>query len=96
MFAIGAANYVGANGNSPPPDWPAALDPKTSEDYITLAKQLIPAVYDEADVDSIRAMATMVCTPGIVETVFDMADHFSEHRYGEPLLQGQRLSVYGR
>ncbi|KAI4643448.1 uncharacterized protein J4E88_010472 [Alternaria novae-zelandiae] len=59
MFAIGAANYVGPNGNSPPPDWPAALDPKTSEDYITLAKQLIPAVYDEADVDSIRAMATM-------------------------------------
>jgi aldehyde dehydrogenase (NAD+) len=60
MFAIGAANYVGTNGNSPPPDWPAALDLKTSEDYITLAKQLIPAVYDEADIDSIRAMAIMV------------------------------------
>lgn len=64
IFAIGAANYVGTNGNSPPPDWPAALDQKTSEDYITLAKQLIPAVYDEADTDSIRAMAIMVrrCT----------------------------------
>jgi aldehyde dehydrogenase (NAD+) len=60
MFAIGAANYVGFNGNSPPPDWPAASDTKTSEDYITLAKQLIPAVYDEADIDSIRAMAVMV------------------------------------
>ncbi|KAH6846736.1 aldehyde dehydrogenase [Alternaria alternata] len=59
MFAIGAANYVGSNGNSPPPDWPAALDLKTSEDYITLAKQLIPTVYDEADIDSIRAMAMM-------------------------------------
>ncbi|KAL7777251.1 hypothetical protein CFE70_007674 [Pyrenophora teres f. teres 0-1] len=60
MFAMGAANYVGDNGKSPPPDWPAALDLKTSEDYIALAKQLIPAVYDEADIDSIRAMAMMV------------------------------------
>ncbi|EFQ87008.1 hypothetical protein PTT_17628 [Pyrenophora teres f. teres 0-1] len=59
MFAMGAANYVGDNGKSPPPDWPAALDLKTSEDYIALAKQLIPAVYDEADIDSIRAMAMM-------------------------------------
>jgi len=60
MFAMGAANYVGDNGKSPPPDWPAALDLKTSEDYIALAKQLIPTVYDEADIDSIRAMAMMV------------------------------------
>lgn len=60
IFAIGAANYVGTNGNSPPPDWPAAMDTKTSEDYLALAKQLIPTVYDEADIDSIRAMAIMV------------------------------------
>jgi aldehyde dehydrogenase (NAD+) len=60
IFAIGAANYIGANGHPPPPDWPAALDLKTSEDYITLAKQLIPMVYDQADLDSIRAMAIMV------------------------------------
>jgi hypothetical protein len=60
MFAIGAANYSGSNGNPPPSDWPAASDHKTSEDYIALAKQLIPTVYDEADVDSIRAMAIMV------------------------------------
>ena len=60
IFSIGAANYVGTNGNSPPPDWPAALDTKTSEDYLALAKQLIPTVYDEADIDSIRAMAIMV------------------------------------
>lgn len=59
MFAIGAANYAGTNGNSPPPDWPAALDPKNSEDYIALAKQLIPSTYDEADIDSIRALAIM-------------------------------------
>jgi hypothetical protein len=60
IFAIGAANYAGHNGNSPPPDWPAALDTKTSEDYLALAKQLIPLVYDEADIDSIRAMAIIV------------------------------------
>lgn len=60
MFAMGAANYIGTNGKSPPADWPAAMDQKTSEDYITLAKQLIPTVYDEADIDSIRAMAVMV------------------------------------
>jgi hypothetical protein len=50
------------NGNPPPPDWPAASDHKTSEDYIALAKQLIPTVYDEADIDSIRAMAIIVST----------------------------------
>ncbi|KAL6707124.1 hypothetical protein ACN47E_004876 [Coniothyrium glycines] len=59
IFSIGAANYMGTNGNSPPPDWPAALDHKNSEDYLNLAKQLIPTVYDEADIDSIRAMAIM-------------------------------------
>jgi hypothetical protein len=59
IFAIGAANYSGTNGNELPPDWPASSDQKTSEDYIALAKQLIPAVYDEADIDSIRAMAIM-------------------------------------
>lgn len=59
IFAIGAANYIGEHGKSPPPDWPAAMDQKTSEAYITLAKQLIPVVYDEADIDSIRALAIM-------------------------------------
>jgi hypothetical protein len=60
IFAIGAANYDGANGKSPSPHSPAASDRKNSEDYIALAKQLIPTVYDEADVDSIRALAIMV------------------------------------
>lgn len=65
MFAIGAANYTGMNGNPVPPDWPAAQDQKTSEDYLTLAKQLIPTVYDEADIDSIRAMAIIVSVPSL-------------------------------
>ncbi|KAH9883016.1 hypothetical protein J1614_000383 [Plenodomus biglobosus] len=59
IFAIGAANSITEHGRSPIPDWPAAMDQKTSEDYINLAKQLIPAVYDEADIDSIRALAIM-------------------------------------
>ncbi len=60
IFAIGAANHMRITGNSPPPSSPAASDLKTSEDYITLAKDLIPTVYDEADIDSIRALAIMV------------------------------------
>jgi len=60
IFAVGAANYSGTNGNPPPPEWAVASDQKTSEDYIALAKQLIPAVYDEADLDSLRAMAILV------------------------------------
>jgi hypothetical protein len=62
ILAIGAANYEGTNGDSPAPGSPAASDRKNSEDYIALAKQLIPTVYDEADIDSIRALAIMVST----------------------------------
>jgi hypothetical protein len=65
IFAIGAANYSGTNGNPPPPEWPVSSDQKTSEDYIALAKQLIPAVYDEADIESVRAMAILVSGTGI-------------------------------
>jgi hypothetical protein len=61
VFAIGAANYEQPNGQSPlPAGSPAASDDRASADYITLAKQLIPTVYDEADLDSIRALAIMV------------------------------------
>jgi len=35
-------------------------DLKTSDDYLALAKTLIPAVHDEADIDSIRALAILV------------------------------------
>ncbi|KAH9220545.1 aldehyde dehydrogenase [Leptodontidium sp. 2 PMI_412] len=34
-------------------------DLKTSDDYLALAKALIPAVHDEADIDSIRALAIL-------------------------------------
>jgi hypothetical protein len=61
IFAIGAANYEEPAGQSPlPAGSPAASDDRASADYITLAKQLIPAVYDEADLDSIRALAILV------------------------------------
>jgi hypothetical protein len=61
IFAIGAANYEEPTGQSPlPAGSPAASDDRASADYITLAKQLIPAVYDEADLDSIRALAILV------------------------------------
>jgi hypothetical protein len=61
IFAIGAANYEEPTGQSPlPAGSPAATDDRASADYITLAKQLIPTVYDEADLDSIRALAIMV------------------------------------
>jgi aldehyde dehydrogenase (NAD+) len=35
-------------------------DEKSSIDYIAMAKNLIPSVYDEADIDSIRALAILV------------------------------------
>lgn len=34
-------------------------DTKTSLDYLAFAKQLVPQVYDEADIDSIRALAIL-------------------------------------
>lgn len=58
MFAIGAASSVSQHQISPL-HWPISVDQKTSEDYIFLAKQLIPTVYEEADIDSIRALAIM-------------------------------------
>lgn len=61
ILGLGAANYDEPSGQSPlPPGSPAASDEKSSEDYITLAKELLPAVHDEADIDSIRALAIMV------------------------------------
>lgn len=61
ILGLGAANYEEPSGQSPlPPGSPAASDEKSSEDYMALAKELIPAVYDEADIDSIRALTIMV------------------------------------
>ena len=63
ILGLGAANYEEPSGQSPlPPGSPAASDVKSSEDYMALAKELLPAVYDEADIDSIRALAIMVST----------------------------------
>ncbi|KAF2640662.1 aldehyde dehydrogenase-like protein [Massarina eburnea CBS 473.64] len=59
IFAIGAASYEELTGKSPVAVGSPVDDERTSTEYITLAKQLIPAVYDEADIDSIRAMAIM-------------------------------------
>lgn len=61
ICAIGAANYTGRTDCSPSPGSPTDSVRKTSEDYIALAKQLKPKVEDEADIDSIRALAIMVC-----------------------------------
>ena len=38
-------------------------DLKTSEDYLAMAKALVPAVHDEADIDSIRALVILVSVP---------------------------------
>ncbi|ORY17943.1 aldehyde dehydrogenase [Clohesyomyces aquaticus] len=61
IFAIGAATADEQDGS--PQDSASLLSlpsaEKTSTDYIALAKQLIPSVYDEADLDSIRALAIL-------------------------------------
>ncbi|KAF2655699.1 aldehyde dehydrogenase-like protein [Lophiostoma macrostomum CBS 122681] len=60
IFAIAAASS-GIEGSQSSSDSGSTspLDLKTSTDYISLAKSLVPAVYDEADIDSIRAMAIL-------------------------------------
>ena len=37
-------------------------DQKTPHDYLTLAKALVPRIHEEADVESIRGLAILVCT----------------------------------
>jgi hypothetical protein len=59
IFAIGSAKSDEFDHQSPG-DSQSPDDEKVSTDYITLAKQLVPAVYDEADIDSIRGLAIMV------------------------------------
>jgi hypothetical protein len=58
IFAIGASAFSEEGIQAQIPLLPQ--DEKTSNDYIAFAKQLIPAVYDEADIDSIRALAILV------------------------------------
>jgi hypothetical protein len=61
IFAIGSAKTDEFDHQSPA-DPRSPEDEKVSTDYIALAKQLVPAVYDEADIDSIRGLAIMVRT----------------------------------
>ena len=42
------------------PETRRSPDSKTSDGYLALAKALVPAVHDEADIDSIRALAILV------------------------------------
>lgn len=64
IFALGAASNE--NSQNPlindfvPSETRWIPDAKTSESYLALAKALIPAVHDEADIDSIRALAIFV------------------------------------
>jgi hypothetical protein len=64
IFALGAASNENSQ-NSPlndfiSPETRLVPDAKTSEGYLALAKALVPAVHDEADIDSIRALAILV------------------------------------
>lgn len=55
ICALGAAE--GNKSNNP---ILVEVDEKTSLDYLALAKALLPKVHDEADIDSVRALAILV------------------------------------
>lgn len=63
IFAIGASAFTEEGNEAQIALLPQ--DDKTANDYIAFAKQLIPAVYDEADIDSIRALAILVRYPSL-------------------------------
>ncbi|KAF2280517.1 aldehyde dehydrogenase-like protein [Westerdykella ornata] len=58
IFALGASGNDGRASQSVV-NPSAPYDDKDTTDYISMAKRLIPAVYDEADIDSIRALAIL-------------------------------------
>lgn len=64
IFALGAASGKNSNGTlyAEFVSEEARMNPdlNTSDDYLALAKTLVPAVHDEADIDSIRALAILV------------------------------------
>jgi len=60
IFAIGAANPKEGQSSTNEHSSSPGSEPKTATDYVSLAKQLIPSIYDEADIDSIRALAILV------------------------------------
>ncbi|KAF2198128.1 hypothetical protein GQ43DRAFT_474818 [Delitschia confertaspora ATCC 74209] len=59
IFAVGAAAQEGGDARQRRSSSSLTLDTRTSADYISLAKELIPSIYDEADIDSIRALAIL-------------------------------------
>jgi hypothetical protein len=65
IFALGAASNENSQNplinNFISPETRRIPDAKASEGYLALAKALVPAVHDEADIDSIRALAILVC-----------------------------------
>jgi aldehyde dehydrogenase (NAD+) len=67
IFALGAASNANSQNsllnNFISPETRQIPDAKTSEGYLALAKALVPAVHDEADIDSIRALAILVSFP---------------------------------
>ena len=60
MCALGAAPRD-QNDKSPSPGPQSYMATRNSEDYIALVKQMKPKVEESADIDSIRALAIMVC-----------------------------------
>jgi len=67
IFALGAASNENSQNSLLndliSPQTRRIPDVKTSEGYLALAKALVPAVHDEADIDSIRALAILVSFP---------------------------------
>lgn len=59
IFAIGAANSDEIDSQSEAVSR-IPEDDNAATDYIEFAKRVIPVVYDEADIDSIRGLAIMV------------------------------------
>lgn len=54
ICALGSASSRSSN------EYGRNYDARSSEDYLVLAKALVPSVHDEADIDSIRALAILV------------------------------------
>ncbi|KAH6668896.1 aldehyde dehydrogenase-like protein [Halenospora varia] len=57
MFALGAASTDESPSNSVSNDNASHI--RTTHDYLALAKALVPHIHDEADIDSIRALAIL-------------------------------------
>jgi hypothetical protein len=64
IFALGSASESSNSllfGEVVSEDSQKSPDTKTPRDYLMLAKALVPQIHEEADVDSIRGLAILVC-----------------------------------